>query len=128
MSFSKETLEHFGFTFSKNGMKPSVSKILVLTEAKHPQDIKGVCSYLGMINDLKRFIPDFSTLAYAIRKLTDQDIKFEWSNDCEKSFQTLNNYLTKKAVNTYFDETKKTLLFTVIHLLSDYSQFYCEEF
>ena len=128
MSFSKETLEYFGFTFSKNGMKPSVSKILALTEAKHPQDIKGVCSYLGMINDLKRFIPDFSTLAYAIRKLADQDIKFEWSNDCEKSFQTLNNYLTKKAVNTYFDETKKTLLFTVIHLLSDYSQFYCEEF
>ena len=43
-------------------MKPSVSKILALKEAKRPQDIEGVRSYLGMINYLKRFIPDFSTL------------------------------------------------------------------
>ena len=89
--------------FLKNGMKPSVSKILALKEAKRPQDIKGVRSYLGMIHYLKRFIPDFSALTYPIRKLTHLDIKFEWSDDCDKSFQTLNNYLTEKAVNTYFD-------------------------
>ena len=78
-------------------------KNLTLKEAKRPQDIKGVRSYLGMIHYLKRFIPDFSTLTYPIRKLTHLDIKFEWSDDCDKSFQTLNNYLTEKAVNTYFD-------------------------
>ena len=89
--------------FLKNGMKPSVSKILALKEAKRPQDIKGVGSYLGMIHYLKRFIPDFNTLTYPIRKLTHLDIKFEWSDDCDKSFQNLNNYLTEKAVNTYFD-------------------------
>ena len=65
-----------------------------------------------MINYLKRFIPDFSTLAYPIRKLTDQDIKFEWSDDCEKSFQTLNNYLTKKAVdNTLMKQKKNTVIY-----------------
>ena len=64
-------------------MKSSVSKILPLKEAERPQDIKGVRNYLGMINYLKRFIPDFSTLTYPIRKLTHQDIKFEWSDDCE---------------------------------------------
>ena len=68
-------------------MKPSVSKILALKEAKRPQDIEGVRSYLGMINYLKRFIPDFSTLTYPIRKFTHQDIKFEWSDDCMKAFE-----------------------------------------
>ena len=58
-------------------MKLSVSKILALKEAKRPQDMKKVGSYLGMINYLKRFVPDFSTLASPIRKLTHQDIKFE---------------------------------------------------
>ena len=43
-------------------MKLSVSKTLALKEAKRPQDMKKVGSYLGMINYLKRFIPDFSTL------------------------------------------------------------------
>ena len=49
----------------KNSKKPSVSKILALKEAKRPQDIKGVRSYLGMINKLSN----------PIRKLTHQDIK-----------------------------------------------------
>ena len=78
-----------------------------------------------MTNYPKRFIPDFSRLTYPIRKFTDHNNKFEWSDDCEKCFQNLNNYLTEKAVNTYFDE-KKTLIFTVMHLLSDYLQFYCK--
>ena len=64
-----------------------------------------------MINYLKRFIPDFSTLTYPIRKLSHQDIKFEWSDDCEKSFQTLNNYLIERTVNTYFDEKKNTVIY-----------------
>ena len=83
-------------------------------EVKRPQDIKGVCSYLGMIDFLKRFIPDFRTLNYQIRKLTHQDIKFEWSDNCEKSFQTLNNYLIERAVNIYFDEKKNTVIYCVL--------------
>ena len=116
---SKETLGYFGFVFSKNGMKPSVSNILALKEAKRTQDIKGVCGYLVITNYSKLFIPYFSKLTYPIRKVTHQSIKFEWSDGCEKS------YLTERAVNTYFDE-RKALLFTVMHLLSDYSQFYCK--
>ena len=83
-------------------------------EDKRPQDIKGVCSYLGMTDFLKRFIPDFRTLNYQIRKLTHQDIKFEWSGNCEKSFQTLNNYLIERAVNIYFDEKKNTVIYCVL--------------
>ena len=64
-----------------------------------------------MTNYLKHCIPDFSMLTYPIRKLTHQDIKFEWSNDCEKTFQTLSNYLTEKAVNACFDEKKNTFIY-----------------
>ena len=74
-----------------------------------------------MINYLKRFIPDFSTLTYPIRKLTHQDIKFEWSDDWEKSFQTLNNYLTEKAVNTYFGGKKNIVGLSSILLKKDKS-------
>ena len=92
-------------------MKQSVSKILALKEAKRPQDIKGLRIYLRMINYLKRFIPDFKTLTYPIRKLTHQYIKFEWSDDCEKSLQTLSNYLTERSVNKYFDEKKNAIIY-----------------
>ena len=69
-------------------MKSSVSKILALKEAKRPQDIKRISSYIGMINYLKGFKSGFSMLIYTIRTLIHQDIKFQWSDDYEKSFQS----------------------------------------
>ena len=76
-----------------------------LKNAERPQDIKGIRSYLGMVNYLKRFIPVFSTLTYLLRQLT------HWTDACEKSFNILNNMLTDAAINTYFDEQKETILY-----------------
>ena len=83
MSFFKRNSGIFWFYFFKKGYEAEGFKILALKEAKRPEDIKGVYSYLVMINYLKRFIPDFSTRTYSIHKLTQQDIKFEWSDYCE---------------------------------------------
>ena len=64
-----------------------------------------------MVNYLKRFIPDFSTLTYPLRQLTHKHTKFVWADACEKSFNILNNMLTDAAINTYFDEKKETILY-----------------
>ena len=56
-------------------MKPSDSEINVLKNAERPGDIKGICSYLRMVNYVKSFIPDFSTLTYALRQLTRKNTK-----------------------------------------------------
>ena len=40
-------------------MKPTDSKINALKSTERPHDIKGIRSYLGMVNYLKHFIPDF---------------------------------------------------------------------
>ena len=109
--FSKEHLECFGFIFSKAGMKPSDLEINALKNAELPQDIKGIRSYLPMVNYLKHFIPDYSTLTYPLRQLTHKHTKFVWTDACEKSFNILNNLLTDAAVNTYFDEQKETTLY-----------------
>ena len=36
-------------------MKPSSFKINALKNVEQPQDIKGICSYLGTVNYLKRY-------------------------------------------------------------------------
>ena len=103
-TFSKEHLEYFGFIFSKAGMKPSYSKINASKNAEQPRDIKGIRSYLGMINYLKRFIPEFSTLTYPLRQVTHKDTKYVWTDACKKSVNILNNMLTEADINIYFDE------------------------
>ena len=81
--FSKEHLEYCGFIFSKARMKLSDSKINALRNAERLQDIKGIRSYLNMVNYLKRFIPDFSTLTYPLRQLAHKNTKFVWIDACK---------------------------------------------
>ena len=64
-----------------------------------------------MVNYLKRFIPNFSTLTYPLQQLTHKHTKFVWTDACEKSFNILNNMLTDAAINTYFNEQKETILY-----------------
>ena len=59
--FDKASIEYFGFIFSENGMKPSLSKIDALKQAEKPKDVKSIRSFQGMTNYLKRFIPEYST-------------------------------------------------------------------
>ena len=100
--FSKEHLEYFGLIFSKVRMKPSDSKINPLKNDKRPQDIKGIRSYLGMVDYLKNFTLDFiRTLTYPLRQLTHKNTRFVRADACEKSFNILNNLLTDAAVNNY---------------------------
>ena len=74
-------------------------------------NIKGIRSYLDMVNYLKCFIPDFSTSTYPLQQLTQKHTKFVWTDACEKKHNILNNMLTHAAINTYFDEQKETILY-----------------
>ena len=45
-----------------------------------------------------RFIEDFSRLAAPMTRLTRKEVKFEWSDLCEKAFQTLKMMLTSSLI------------------------------
>ena len=88
--FDKENLDFYGYMFSRAGMQPSTSKVSALKNAKQPETCNDVRSFLGMVNYLKRFIPDFSTLTYPLRQLTKKDTIFSWTEECVESF-TINS-------------------------------------
>ena len=45
-----------------------------------------------------RFIPDFSKISKSITELLKNQVKFVWSSECEKAFQTLKRLLTTALV------------------------------
>jgi hypothetical protein len=46
----------------------------------------------------RRFIPDFSKISKPITELLKIQVKFVWSSECEKAFQTLKRLLTTAPV------------------------------
>ena len=64
-----------------------------------------------MTNYLKRFIPNYSTITYPLRRLTQEDVKYEWNQECENAFQSLKTSLSEDSCISYFDESKETLIY-----------------
>lgn len=58
--FFKDEIEVLGFTISKQGLKPSESKIKAITKAPAPKSIKELEAFLGLINFYERFLPNRS--------------------------------------------------------------------
>ncbi|RVX00506.1 Transposon Ty3-G Gag-Pol polyprotein [Vitis vinifera] len=54
----------------------------------------------GISVDLGKFIEGFSKIALPLTSLTQKWVKFEWSDDCERSFQELKNRLVTTPILT----------------------------
>ena len=65
---------------------------------ERPNSVFEIRSFLGLMGYYRRFIEDFSLLAAPMTRLTRKEVRFEWSDLCEKAFQTLKRRLTSAPI------------------------------
>jgi hypothetical protein len=53
---------------------------------------------MGLAGYYRRFIVWFSKIAHPITSLQRKEIKFQWTEECEKSFQQLKQLLTNAPI------------------------------
>ena len=64
-----------------------------------------------MVRYYRKIMHRFAYAARPITKLTRKDIKCDWSNDCQVSFDYLKDCLIKDPVLKYPDSNKRYVLF-----------------
>ena len=74
--------------------------IEALKQWPRPTSATDIRSFLGIVGYYKRFMKGFSSIAPPLTRLTHNIVKFQWSNDCEKSFAELKTRLTTTLVLT----------------------------
>ena len=65
-----------------------------------PTSATYIRSFLGLAGYYRRFVEGFSSIASPLTRLTQKMVKFQWSDDCEKSFAELKTRLTTTPVLT----------------------------
>jgi hypothetical protein len=66
-------LTFMGLLLSNRGIGPTEEKVRAVVEAREPQNVTEVKSFLGLVNFSARFIPDLATVAEPMRRLTKRE-------------------------------------------------------
>ncbi|KAL0553669.1 hypothetical protein IC582_007570 [Cucumis melo] len=88
----------FGHVVSAKGVSVDAQKVEAIVNWERPISATEVRSFLGLAGYYRRFIEDFSQLALPLTALTRKNVKFEWSDKCEQSFQELKKRLVTAPI------------------------------
>nr|CAN81227.1 hypothetical protein VITISV_038888 [Vitis vinifera] len=97
--FWLDKVSFLGHVVTKDGISIDPGKVDV-SNWRRPNTVIEIRSFLGLAGYYRQFIEGFSKISLPLTRLTQKGIKFEWSNDCEISFQELKNKLVTTPILT----------------------------
>ena len=109
--FFKEELEFLGHKIGIHGISPADEKISAIQRIKPPENIKEVCSVVGLLGFLNFFIPAYSEMIRHMTKLTRKNTPFVWDEKCQKLLDLAKKHLESAPVMIYPDKSKPFHLF-----------------
>lgn len=78
-------------------------ELATITDMPVPTDVTSLQRFLGMVNYLSKYIPNFSDIAAPLRKLTHKDIAWCWFQHHQEAFNCLKSCLSSPPVLAYYD-------------------------
>ena len=93
-------------------MKLLPEKLESVKKMPAPTTPKEIKQFLGLVGYYRKFIPRFADIARPMTNLTNQDVSFEWTLQCQASFEMLKDALITSPILKYLDPNKSYTLFT----------------
>ena len=88
-SFYQKEIHYLGQIISEEGITMDPENIEAIRGWSTPKNVIEVISFMSLVRYYRRFIEGFSKIAHPITSLQKKGVKFQWTLDCEKSFQHL---------------------------------------
>ena len=97
---------------SAEGIKVDPTKIEAMVNWKPPRNVTEVRSSLGLASYYRRFVRGFYVVVFLLTKLLRKGIKFEWTENCQNSFEQLKGMLVEASILTQPTSGKEYTLYT----------------
>ena len=111
-AFLKTEVLYLGHLVSRSGIATDPTKVEKVATWPIPCSTKEVQRFLGFASYCRRFIHEFSQIAKPLHRLTERNAPFEWTRDCQHSFEQLKGKLTTAPILAYPDYSRPFLLDT----------------
>lgn len=92
-----------GHKVSDRGIQPDPANVEKVAAWKTPRNTSEVRSFLGLASYYRKFCRNFATIAEPLQHLTESHVKFQWTEECDTSFNLLRRCLTSPPLLVYPD-------------------------
>ncbi|CAL9002196.1 unnamed protein product [Prunus brigantina] len=110
--FWLDRISFLGHVISAEGIYVDPQKIEAVMNWPQPTSVTEIRSFLGLAGYYRRFVEGFSVIAASLTRLTRKGVKFEWSDECEKSFTELKTRLTTAPVLALPDDSGNFVIYS----------------
>ena len=110
--FSTDKVLYLGHMVTPNGILPDKDKTEALEKFPIPKKVKNIREFLGLTGYYRRFIQGYAHIAKPLTTLLKKNEPFIWSENCQKSFETLMNKLIFAPILGHFRPQCKVILYT----------------
>lgn len=103
--FCKE-IKYLGHIISADGVRADPGNVEAISKFPRPKKVDEVQRFVGMASYYRKYIKNFAKIAQPLHALFKKDIKFAWSENCEKALETLKGALISAPVLCFCDHSK----------------------
>ena len=96
--FWLDRVAFLGHVISVEGVSVDTKKLEAVVNWKPPKNVSEVRNFLGLAGYYRKFVEGFSKIAAPLTKLTRKDVKYDWVDACQQSFEELKGRLTSSPV------------------------------
>jgi hypothetical protein len=101
-----------GHIVSDLGISIDPERIATILNIPTPTSKKEIQDFMGVINFVCRFVPDFLVMVKPIHIMIKQDHSFSWTNDVENDFEGIKRVISSTPVLAKMDFEKEFTIYT----------------
>ena len=87
-----------GHRISAAGLEVDQAKVSIIKTLLPPTTVKRIRSFLGHAGFYRRFIRDFSKISRPLCRLLEKDVKFNFDESCQSSFEEIRSRLVEAPI------------------------------
>ena len=107
---SKTQLKFLGHIIDQNGVKADPAKTEAIMQMPVPQNVTEVRRFIGMVNQLSKFIPNCADLLHPLTALLSKKNVWAWGPSQEEAFNTLRDKLSMLTTLSLYNPAAKIKL------------------
>ena len=99
--FVRKSAEFLGHVLTPERLQPNPGKVTAVQAFSASHNVSKLRQFLGLTSYYRRFIANFSKITSPLHHLTKKEVDWNWTEDCQQTFDMLKERLISAPVSSY---------------------------